>query len=240
MSSFFQYFSVRVNELFVRIFMCLILMQISATANAQFVGTLDLKPMNCEATGKCVLTFDLKYIDPSGIEWMASALNKTDGASIPAWAQPIVGKPFDVTFIRAAVIHDHYCDRHVRPWRQTHRVFYDALRESGVPEWKAKAMYYAVYVGGPKWVTLVAGHPCGGPTCINTVGFGDSVLKIQSADYGTPKLTADLAELKYLLEQNAQAFTLEELERRAQQRNPDSFFYSRGDIVQVKELLLTE
>jgi hypothetical protein len=44
-------------------------------------------------------------------------------------------------------------------------MFYDGLVESGVDVAKAKLMYYAVYLAGPKWVQLVPGKPCG-PNCI--------------------------------------------------------------------------
>jgi hypothetical protein len=91
-------------------------------------------------------------------------------ATIPSWARPFVGGPFDPSYIKAAVIHDHYCDRHVRPWRSTHRAFYDALIALGLDTAKAKVMYYAVYLGGPKWVKLIPGKPCGsGIACINNV-----------------------------------------------------------------------
>ena len=95
---------------------------ISSSAAAQFIGNLELNPPGCQATGQCTLGSDLRYTDPNGLTWQAAAGNRTDGASIPFWAQPIVGAPFDESYIKAAVIHDHYCDRHVRSWRATHRV----------------------------------------------------------------------------------------------------------------------
>src|SRR5687767_4148559 len=89
----------------------------TASCRADFEGNFELGPAGCEQTGKCILTYDFRFTDPKGLVWQAAASNKTDGASIPAWAQPIIGSPFDKSYIKAAVIHDHYCDRHVRPWR---------------------------------------------------------------------------------------------------------------------------
>lgn len=140
-------------------------------ANAQFMGTLEFKPAGCEHQGQCILTYDLRFRDPNGVEWLAKASDTTDGATIPVWAQSVIGQPFDASYIKAAVIHDHYCTRHVRPWRATHRAFYDALRELQVPDAKAKIMYYAVYLAGPKWVTLIPGEPCG-PNCIFNLPTG--------------------------------------------------------------------
>lgn len=100
-----------------------------APAFSEFIGPFVLGPNGCEDKGLCTLSYDFKYKDPKGNEWQADAKDKTDGASIPPWAQPIIGKPFDSQFVKAAAIHDHYCVRQVRPWRQTHQVFYDVLRE---------------------------------------------------------------------------------------------------------------
>src|SRR5215470_10513499 len=148
----------------------------STSSPAGFVGTLELLPAGCEQTGHCRLGQDFGYVDPSGTGWDAQKGLLTDGASIPPWARPFIGEPFDKAFIRAAVIHDHYCVRHVRPWRQTHRMFYDALIASDVPGAQAGIMYFAVMVGGPKWAKLIKGKPCPvGMGCINQVDVAASV-----------------------------------------------------------------
>lgn len=49
------------------------------------------------------------------------------------------------------MIHDHFCTTESRSWRAVHRVFYDAMIESGVGMIQASAMYYAVYRYGPRW-----------------------------------------------------------------------------------------
>ena len=139
-------------------------------AQAEFVGDIELLPTGCEKLGICRLGKAFAYIDPKKIGWEAQKDLMTDGASIPPWAQTFVGAPFEKAYIKAAVIHDHYCDRHVRPWRQTHRVFYDALIESGVSRKTANILYFAVIVGGPKWTKIVPGKPCPhGASCINKV-----------------------------------------------------------------------
>jgi hypothetical protein len=145
-------------------------------AHAGFIGELKLRPDGCASTGNCTLEEEFGYVDAANVGWVAKKGLLTDGASIPPWAQPIVGGPFEKAFIKAAVIHDHYCDRHVRPWRQTHRVFYDALLASGVSKSKAGIMYFAILVGGPKWVKLIKGKPCAlGFSCINNVSISASM-----------------------------------------------------------------
>lgn len=150
----------------------LVYVTISQPVHAEFVGELAFKLRDCARSGGiCTLMHDFGFIDPNGVGWQAKAGLKTDGASIPAWAQPFVGGQFDSAFIKAAVIHDHYCVRHVRSALVTHRVFFDALIASGVDAVKANTMYYAVLVGGPKWIKLITGEPCKvGSDCIRKVG----------------------------------------------------------------------
>ena len=59
--------------------------------------------------------------------------------------------PFTGQYRSAAVIHDYYCDKKSRSWRDTHEVFYNATRAAGVKETIAKTMYAAVYYFGPRW-----------------------------------------------------------------------------------------
>lgn len=114
-------------------------------------------------TGEAVLTMlpdgrnmQLKkafgYIDQRGTKWNVPAGAKTDGASIPRvlW---VTYPPFTGKYRLAAVIHDYYCQQRSRGWRDTHKVFYEAMRTSGVPEQTAKVMYGAVYGFGPRWGT---------------------------------------------------------------------------------------
>lgn len=208
-------------------------------ASAQFSGTFELSPTGCEEKGLCTLTYNLKYEDPKGIEWQADAQDETDGASIPPWAQPIIGKPFDSQFIKAAAIHDHYCVRQVRPWRQTHRVFYDALLEVGVDDIKAKIMYYAVYLGGPKWVKLTPGKNCG-KSCINSFKSGASAIQSRAADYDSTGFTEDLQQVEQLLIKSNGMISLGDLEKRAQIKRPNDFYFQNGDVVETNTGLPTQ
>jgi len=92
------------------------------------------------------------YVDPKGQTWNVPAGTKTDGASIPRilW---LTYPPFTGKYRQAAVVHDYYCQLRSRAWKDTHKVFYDAMLTSGVPEKTAKIMYGAVYGFGPRWGT---------------------------------------------------------------------------------------
>lgn len=214
-------------------------------AVAGFEGKLVLEPPGCEASGKCTLGADFGFVDGSGTGWQAAKGLLTDGASIPRWAQPIVGAPFTDAFVKAAIIHDHYCVRHVRTWRQTHKVFHEALLASGVPAGKAGIMYFAVLVGGPKWVELVKGKPCPvGMGCVNQfdvtasvtagqIAFGsDGRLFMSRADiYDTAKFENTLREKLPALEKKGDTLTVEEVEAAAQAAMTGDFYFVNGDQV---------
>ncbi|MDP9604024.1 Protein of unknown function [Variovorax sp. YR750] len=213
----------------------------SAFAQAQFVGDLVLEPAGCTQTGKCKVKNKLRFTDSNKLVWETYDGEPTDGATIPPIFQPIVGKPFEESFLKAAIIHDHYCVRQVRPWRKTHRVFYEGLIDQGVPQAKAKLMYYAVYLGGPKWVKLMPGESCKG-NCIKSfkTSDGQPVMRSREADYATVTNEAELAALEQELQANPDGISLEDLEKRAQAKRPDDFYYRNGDQVRMKNLLATE
>lgn len=214
------------------------------TADAGFVGTLAFRPTGCEASGRCKLVYDFGYIDPNGVGWQAKAGLETDGASIPGWAQPIIGGAWDKEFIRAAVIHDWYCDRTVRTRSQTHRMFYNALIESKVDGLKALAMYYAVVVGSHMWVDLMEGQPCAGvKNCIQSVGGGLSIpnavvkknddgklVAYRSPRFDDPKIRKDIEDVQGLIASGA-VKSPDEVDALAQTRHLDDFFLTHGDTV---------
>ncbi len=145
----------------------------SRAAGDMISGRIRLNPLGCETDPKviCRLGSVIRFVQASGIAWEsdvwtsnAKQSGTTDGASIPGWAQIIVGKPFDRTYLKAAILHDHYCYRenHVRPFRDVHRMFLDAMLASGVKTKKAFAMYLAVQAFGPRWTKIVDGEDCKG------------------------------------------------------------------------------
>lgn len=215
-----------------------------APASAEFVGTLEFQPTGCEATGKCALKYDFGYIDPSRMGWQAKAGLVTDGASIPSWAQMIIGGAWDKQFIRAAVIHDWYCLRTVRPRRMTHRMFYDALIESGVHRAKALTMYYAVLVGSHMWINLVEGKPCKGMNnCVQNVGGSLSIpsaiiernesgelVAYRSPRFSDPEIEKDITEAGAIIE-GGSIDNPDAVEELARGRHPDDFFLNNGDAI---------
>jgi hypothetical protein len=112
-----------------------------------------------QQNGYYQLINEVGFVDSDGVSWLAPKLTFTDGASIPEVFIPLIGERDEPSFINAAVLHDAYCGAgnerstqyHSAPWEKVHRMFYDSLRVNGTPETKAKIMFAAVYLGGPRW-----------------------------------------------------------------------------------------
>ena len=105
------------------------------------------------------LGHDFDYIDQSGRAWQAPLGFITDGASIPMPFWSVIGGPYEGLYREAAVVHDAGCCAQTVPWQDVHHMFYNAMRCSGVSRAKAKTMFFAVWVGGPRWTTLNTGMP---------------------------------------------------------------------------------
>ena len=97
------------------------------------------------------LLTELRYTDPNGIEWVAPIGSVVDGASIPRYLWSIMGGPFEGKYRNASVLHDVAYGEHKRPWQDCDRMFYYAMRCSGVSAVEAKTMFYALYKFGHHW-----------------------------------------------------------------------------------------
>ena len=97
------------------------------------------------------LLTELSYIDPHGVLWVAPIGSVVDGASIPRYLWSIMGGPFEGQYRKASVLHDVAYGEKKRPWQDCDRMFYYAMRCSGVSAVQAKTMFYALYRFGHHW-----------------------------------------------------------------------------------------
>jgi len=112
------------------------------------------------------------YVDGANRRWETPKDAIVDGASIPRPLWTLIGGPFEGKYRDASVIHDWYCDLRNRPWKQVHRVFYEAMLTSGVEAAQAKLMYAGVYLGGPRWSETVVHNTGLGRPPGAVIGFG--------------------------------------------------------------------
>lgn len=101
----------------------------------------------------------VEFVDATGDVWTAPPQTLTDGATIPPIFAPLMGDRQSREYLMAAALHDAYCGVgnedlptfQTRAWEDVHRMFYEALLVNGTPSQKAKFMFAAVYLGGPRW-----------------------------------------------------------------------------------------
>ena len=104
----------------------------------------------------------LEFVDGEGRGWTAPTGTLTDGASIPQIFVSIVGDPRSREFANAAAMHDAWCGignedgavYHKATWQEVHRMFYDSLIVGGTDDLRAKLMFAAVWLGGPRWAPI--------------------------------------------------------------------------------------
>lgn len=94
---------------------------------------------------------DFVYVDPDETPWLAPKDSKVNGASIPQAFWSLTQGPLSGPFRNASIVHDVACERKKQSDEKVHRMFFYACLAGGVPESKAKLMYWAVAVFGPKW-----------------------------------------------------------------------------------------
>lgn len=87
---------------------------------------------------------ELIYIDSNKTKWIVPKGYKSDGASIPKWAQRFIGEPLEGDTLRAVLIHDVYCENKKRSQEDTHKVFREILKLDGVNLLIRNLMYQAV------------------------------------------------------------------------------------------------
>lgn len=226
----------------------------AGAAAGTFEGTLEFTDKDCHKVAKCVLKSPFGFVDSNGLGWQAPANQWTNGASIPPKLQPYFGSPFDADLIRAAVIHDHYCDRYVRSWLDTHWVFYDALLTSGVVPDRAELMYVGVLIGGPKWIWLVEGKPCPvGRSCTQQAATaalpsGGSVVKNEKGEkvlarparYTDPEFATDMEKAAAAIKTAGKKLSRAELEVLAKSIRSGDPFLNGPEVIARPQIGIVE
>lgn len=132
-----------------------------------------------------VLLNELRYTDPYGEVWIAPAGSRVDGASIPRAFWSVIGSPFSGKYRNASVLHDVAYEQQSRPWPDVDRMFYNAMRCSGVGPVTAKTMYYALRRHGRHWKhrqALPAGEPPARPSAVAPGELGEIQQWVETND----------------------------------------------------------
>ncbi len=209
----------------------IVLLHYTPSFAGNFSGEFKLVPEGCQNAPEriCRLQGRISYRSDNGLVWQTAEWKDengksgtTDGASIPTWAQPIIGDQYDSSYLKAAIIHDHYCykENWVRTWQETHRMFYDALVDLGIDKTKAKVMYFAVYWKGPRWTweEMSQGESCG-LNCIQRMLH--SSIAFKNDEYDTEDFDEKIKEIILKVETNPN-ITIDSLEKIANELNSNT------------------
>lgn len=202
---------------------CFIFLSINFS-HAEFVGNLKLLPDGCQNGTYCKLGENFGYIDKNGLGWQADKNDKTDGASIPKWAQRFIGVPFTKEYLKAAVLHDHYSKsvRPVRGWLETQRMFHEVLLFSGVSKTRAAIMYAGVLIGSGKWIVRMEGKPCDtGQICLNNIATVN--IQKEPESFNNPEYFTSFDKIKKTIEQSTD-LSNEQIEALALQERPNDIY----------------
>ena len=142
-----------------------------------------------------ILREPITFIDAKGERWPVPADFKTDCASVPRFAW-VAFPPFAGLYIKAAVVHDHYCVTRDRSWRSVHRMFYEAMLTAGVESHRAKTMYAAVYAFGPRRSLD------GGDRSISNISATDQVLSSQQLEQWINDTNPSVEEIDLYVNKN--------------------------------------
>ena len=119
---------------------------------ARFAGKVVVELLDdIEFDHKLKLVEDFSFQDASGKVWVAHKGGILDGTSVPRELRDLTGLPFPMEYRKASVLHDYYCRVKTEPWRDVHRMFYNASLVEGLSESEAKTLYLAAYAGGWRW-----------------------------------------------------------------------------------------
>lgn len=205
----------------------------------QIDGMPLLMPANCrtDPDRMCRIDRALRFTVPAtnGLTWASKAFGDpasedgtTDGASIPQAVWGLIGLPYDPLFLRPAILHDHYTyeENLVRDWRDTHRMFFYALREEGVDAVTAQIMFYAVYTFGGHWTDVQSGENCG-DGCVQLSPDAGPQLIYYPPTIDTPEAAAEIQSVFAALQRQPQpaarvsdAALLAQIDTLAQERHP--------------------
>lgn len=159
---------------FVPVCLCSVVLALSAQiSTGRFNGTpVQVEFMEGTQTERRVkLLRALAYQDPSGKAWYAEKGFVSDGASIPRPLWTVVGAPLDGQYRIAAILHDRYCVSKSERYEAVHRMFYDAMIDSGLTRQYAGVLYAGVLIGGPRWPTPVSRSSGRGGRAQGDTGF---------------------------------------------------------------------
>jgi hypothetical protein len=196
-----------------------------------------------ENSAKELLDESLTFVDSRGVRWTAPKGTWTDGASVPRLLLPITDDRFAAVFLKAAVVHDAYCQDfnegrcpaqfRKKPWKDVHNMFYEACLAGGTDPLTAKLMFAGVWLSGPRWDDP-ASPLQQVPDETVTIAFSGCKDWIEKNDPKIEEIVADVHERENL------AAGLYDLESKSQSALEESDWKKADTLLQEEEKVLSK
>jgi hypothetical protein len=124
-----------------------------------FTGKVMLELLeDAQLDHKWKLLEELSFVDDRGTRWTAPGGGVLDDDLVPRQLRQVDGMPLQQEYRKASVVHAYFVHAKSAPWRDVHRMLYEASVAEGVAPPQAKLLYMTVYAGGWRWE--VPGSSC--------------------------------------------------------------------------------
>lgn len=100
--------------------------------------------------GRICLLEPVQWTDSTGIYSVPLGFI-SDGGTIASFLWAFLFHPYSGIALPCFILHDYEIVQKVRPHCEVHKRLYQTLKYRGVGEFRARAVYLGVLIGGPKW-----------------------------------------------------------------------------------------
>ncbi len=121
------------------------------TAGGFFQGKVIVEWLDDPYVLKMRMTQDFAFRHSDGDTWVVPANAIVDGNSLPTLFVSFIGRPFDSSFRKTALVYDHAAKSKQRSWKDAQRMFHEAAIVEGVMPVEAKVMYLLLNAAGLRW-----------------------------------------------------------------------------------------
>jgi hypothetical protein len=104
-----------------------------------------------ELDHKWKLLEELSFVDGRGTRWTAERGGVLDDDLVPGQLRHVAGVPPKQEYRKASAVHAYFVHAKSAPWRDVHRMLYEASVAEGVAAPQARLLYVTMYAGGWRW-----------------------------------------------------------------------------------------
>lgn len=123
----------------------------SQNGGGSFEGNVIVEWLDDPYVLKLRLVKDFAFREPGGQTWVVPVDAVVDGRSLPTLFVNLLGRPFESTFRKSALVYDYAAKSKERSWKEAQHMFYVGSVAEGVIPVEAKVMYMLLSAKGLRW-----------------------------------------------------------------------------------------